>query len=424
MSESKKKIYIAIVHLGALRYFEKLVPRLSEAYEVVFLFTPKALSKNTGEEFAALRAYATQGGYATKQIGALPPERGLPFFSVLASWRTYQKEVKTLLSSGDIACVLGDEDTNFYNNCLFHEANKRGIATVALQWSLINAYELNTAHREHLKSFHRLSPLQKLYAWTLRRASNLLGMSRMGSPVVGCGTATRFGVLNQPVFELLSQHGVPREKMRIVGSVAWTLAKEKNEKLKQPSAHTEISQKYGIDPSKKIILIFTTPYDIPGVMEILTQEEQQEYYRAIIRAIQKHIPPQEATIVLKIHHRESLAMYQPLIGPGVAVLDKIANNEEVVALSDIYIADGSTANFIPMAMGKDALFIHFLNIPIMLNTREFLGIKKFITSMDEFSEHIRMWKTGTMPAQYAPGSVDTNAREKILDFIIGQAPAR
>jgi len=417
----KKKLCIIITHFGSARYFAKLASFLPE-YDASFLITPKTTSKCTTDEIKDIQDYARERNISIFKIGSLPKLNGIPFVSILRSWIEFKKDARRFFDARLIDALLGSEDTNLYSNALFLEARRRGIKTAILQWAVSgkNDFQKNSK-RSIFPRYHPHTPLHKSYEWILRHISNLLGITSLHGLIPGQGTAERFGVLNRPSFELFASLGISEKKMQITGSADWELATDVQKTL---DADTEqrsvIARENRINLEKKQIMVFSTPFNIKGVIEILSDEEQLAHYRKLIRAIRAVAPSEQADIHLKIHHREHVNTYAPLRDEYDVILhDKDAINEHLVYFADLYTAEGSTTNFIPMVMEKDVIFTNMHKLDHFESCRSIFGIERFITNWDEYAKTLSLWKDGTLEKQYKKGCVKTDTVSKIQSLIAG-----
>src|SRR3989344_6531926 len=100
-------------------------------------------------------------------------------------------------------------------------------------------------------------------------------------------------------------------------------------------------------------------------------------------------------------------------------MKKQTNNNELIFFADLYIADSTFTNFIPIAMGKEAIFVNFFNLPSVESAKGCFGIKKFIEAWDEFEKLLELFRDGNLPRQYEFDEkiLINNSLRKILDWI-------
>ena len=97
----------------------------------------------------------------------------------------------------------------------------------------------------------------------------------------------------------------------------------------------------------------------------------------------------------------------------------MSDNFTIVYFADLYIADSTTANFIPITMNKKTIFINFFNLPLIEKSAPYFGIKGFITGQEEFKSLLKKYKVGTLDYQYETKKeiITPDSLNKILNWI-------
>ena len=100
-------------------------------------------------------------------------------------------------------------------------------------------------------------------------------------------------------------------------------------------------------------------------------------------------------------------------------MNPLADNNELIALADLYIAGVSTTNFIPLSMNKDAIFVNLAHLPQVESAKEYFGVKKFVETREEFRDLLDRFKNGNLEKQYASGRniITEDSLNKILAWI-------
>jgi len=418
---AKKKIYFIPHYFGNLRYFGKLIPFLKDQFDLNFLFTPKALLRNSKKEIEDMRDYGAGllEGRAVEIIEPTKPKFWLPLFSLIGSRLAFRRAVREFLEKTKPDILIGAEDNEFYNNLLFLEANKKGIKTIVLQWAIFAKSLMLDPKNKGLqkKEFKNPNLLERCYGQLVESLSRLLGLYRVTVNKVGGGTAQKVGVINKYFYDLLKGLGVPESKLEVVGSIDWELARAAQRAVSEDEEKKRLQQKHGLDLAKKNIAIFSIPFNLRDV-NILSDSEQLSLYERLVKMIQEILPRAEYDVLLKIHPAENLELYAPLRKLGVKLFDKAASNEELIALSDLYIEDSSTTNFIAIIMNKDCIFLNLFQLPVIEESKEIFGIKKFVYDHEELRGLLAAYRDHALPKQYDQSAITTdNCAQKIISFI-------
>jgi len=416
----KKPLLLLVPHyVGSLRYFEKLLPHLAGRYDVRFLLIFGRRS------FGEMTVYARE--HNSPFIAINPPKyrallRRLPLYVTIRNAVHYSREVEKMLRERKPARIVATNDQGFYMRRLIEEANRRGVDTAVLQWALtypgqrIRPQKQAPLWRKHI---YRIG--KPLY---IHIRDNLLKIalgndSRWHKGIIGGGSAKRFGVINKQALEWFKARGVPAEKMTVVGYLDFHLSKEINEEFcRDASKKEEAAKRHNIDLKKKNIIFYSTPFNRKDTA-ILTDEEQRRMTETLVRAVRDICPKDEYGLLFKPHPSETKEQYSYLSPYSVSFMDPLADNSELIALSDLYIAGVSTTNFIPISMDKDAVFVNLAKLPQVESARPFFGIKKFVTEPAELHLLLNDFKRGNLERQYEGREkiITDESLEKILNWI-------
>ena len=419
--QTQKGIIVFVPHyIGSFKYYEKLVPYLQERYEVYFL-----LLFVHEKYFAEMKDYALKGEYRTFVVE--PPANGV--FDWIAPIR-YARNIKVFKTgvlklfydNPRIRKIISVNDSGVYVRYLFNEANKIGVGTMVLQWAMFLEGARNW-NKKQVKGFRGLlyTVGKPIYAKLKRLIARLiLGRGFILSKALpGRGNSKKFGVINRQAYDYFVQNGVPKEKLSIAGYLDYYFA----EKVKQDFGRNErgreaAARRLLINMQKKQIVFFSSPYNGKDI-RVLTDEGQYNFTEALVKAIRAVFPAETHDIRVKIHPTENIELYRPLSKWGVTLYDKHTNNYELIYFADLYIAGGTTTNFIPLVMDKDAIFVNFLKHPIIESTKKVFNIRHFVTDYPTFTKLLTDFKNGTLAKQYYDvGGVTTpDSLNKILEWI-------
>ncbi len=408
----KPRIVLVPHYTGSLRYYEKLGEYLKEHYDVSFLLIqlPRLGRKSytaSHYNFDEMVSRCTEKGltfYTIRQPAPLPLLARFPFIQFLASARTYARDVSNVLSDTRIRKLIAINDAGFYFGTIFGEAKKRGIKTYVLQWDVTYDVQANGASMKSISAWRRSVHAVRKNIENSIKALMLKFVAgrnaRNVKSVPGSNLSDKFGVINQQAFDYFSSLGVQQEKMTVVGYLDFHVTTVLKQRLDTDvSVRADVAHRLGINVSKNNIVIFSSAYN-SNVVHVLDDAGQLAFYEEIIEMIRESCPAEHYAISIKIHPIENATLYEPLKQRGVKIYDKFIDNAELIYFSDLYIADSTTVNFVPVLMNKKALFVNFVKLPLIEASREYFGIKKYITDKDEFRALIKAYAGGHLESQY------------------------
>lgn len=415
--EKKPMLFFIPHYVGSFKYFEKLAPHLSR-YDVRFLLIFGRKSYKDMCRYAEekkLNAYLMAGpkpSYFDR----------LPLISFARAALRYKKEVAKFFKTVPNAKLVSANDQGFYMKYLFRKANERGFETMVLQWSLMYPEQ-----RERLKSsappvrrfLYRFGKPIYLAIKKIIGAIIFGGREDSSKGYLGAGNAQQLGVINEQAYEDFKAHGIPPEKMSVVGYLDFEIARETQKNFSKSGAKQLLEKHYGFDSNKKHIVIFSSPFHRSD-LSFITPKDQFDYTEMLFKTIREFCSPEQYEILFKTHPSEKPELYLPLKEKyQVKFLDRNVVNAEVVFLSDLYIATSSTTNFTPILMGKDALFLNFHKLIMVSATKKYFGIKQFIEDPAEFRRLISEFRQGRLEKQYEVRSdiFTDDSLKKIISWI-------
>ena len=173
------------------------------------------------------------------------------------------------------------------------------------------------------------------------------------------------------------------------------------------------------ETNKKIcrIIVISTCFHHKDI-RAMTENEQAEYYYKIFKTIREVFSPKEAEIVFKLHPSEPDIYRHSREDFDVVVVAENAKAEEVVALSDLYIAHPmTTVNNMPRALGMSAIFINFSGLDFITESAAFYNIKHVALNHSDFKWVLEEYKRDTLPLQYNNSGIEREGIERTVEFV-------
>ncbi|MFH1820693.1 MAG: hypothetical protein ABH805_02165 [Candidatus Nealsonbacteria bacterium] len=413
----KKKLIFVPSYIASLRYFEQLIPHLKNNYDVGFLFISTLFIPRGKKRFLSeMINYCKEKNYEYFIIEDYQKKglEFLPFYHAIKLYYDHKKKYQNFLTSNGVATLITPFQRGFFYDCLTGVTNKLSVKTLMLSWLITNPY-----HQIVVKEFNQRAgkPKRKRMASFIKRRIYYRLLEKFTN-LLSHGGAKKFAVINQYAYNILKKSGVPEKKISIVGYANFDIAKKTLDLLNNDLLlKEETAEKYNIDLNKKNIIIYSSPF---YRNDFISPEELVEYYCEIVKTIKEVFTEKEADILFKLHPSEKdLNLYEPLKKLGVKIYDKNTNNEELISFADLYIAHWSTANFVPLIMQKDCIFINLMKFKFVDLFKEMFSIKKFISDMNEFKSLLIDFKNGKLVKQYNNNSImnDGKCIARIIEWI-------
>ena len=122
-------------------------------------------------------------------------------------------------------------------------------------------------------------------------------------------------------------------------------------------------------------------------------------------------------MLFKLHPAEK-NIYESYNSLGVFFFGDESVPEELLVLSDLYIADPCTsANYMVIASGVPALFVNAEALPALNKCTLFYPIKRIIQNWEELDKALLAFKRGTLDAGYDDSAIDKHSIDRIAEFI-------
>ncbi len=355
----------------------------------------------------------------------------IPIFCHMRDQYRFFKKCDQFLNSQKPSKLISSETIpSFPVRVLFEKANLLGIETITLQWCLVSSRRFRISWKQKLlKLRQRYGSFLKgvimvMYFKTLNIFLSLMfRILRFSKKIPDfknkSNNAKKIGVFDEYSKEVFIAKGAEPDKISIVGNADFQIIQELRKKVQSDLLFRgQLARKYHLDERKKTILVISTVFYSGHAAVCMTPEEQVGYFRSIIEAIRKIFPEEDANIIFKLHPRDE-NIYSSYADLGVRVIGPEAQNEELIALSDIYISHpGTTLNFLLRASGVPAIFINFTPLDFLNEFGlKFYGIKHIAKNPEEFLQCLRQLKNNKLPFQYGTENIDRNAAERIINFL-------
>lgn len=415
---TKQILYLLAVYIGSLKYFEKLLPYLTERYDVRFLIIRPDDERRRG----MLSYCSTRGLMAEVLDRELSASRiRIPFISAVNKRMLHQRECKKLFDKSHNAKLVAVKAIAGFES-IFREANSRGIETIVLQSALTPPPNF---YREDVNIavptvFHRI------YFIIIVGLFYISDLLTRGLPYVLTSLhPKKVGVIGPEGIEIFqTRFGFDPSTISVVGNAEFQRVSELKKRVVEDMLYKQsLLRKYDLDQNKKKILIMSVWYEHHGAVRpahLYLKEEterQIKHYRRIIEIIRSVCSEKEYEVLFKLHPAEK-NIYEPYASMGVLFFGDESISEELLVLSDLYIADPCTsANYMVVASGVQALFVNTEAIPSLNKCTMFYPIKRIIKSWEELEEALSDYKNGTLGASYDEGVIDKHSIDRIVEFI-------
>jgi len=413
MIKTKPKLFLVPAYIGPLKYYAKLIPRLTPNYRVEFLLVrPPDLRRQQMEKYLK----DSNRPFFIIDNG-LKPARGiyLPFLTPALKRLAHLRACRRFLTSQRPVKLILDKNLPPHR-VLLKEANRLGIDTLMLQW----AYGGNRTVSK--LNFRSVSWWRKFYYRLMDNLYWLIdffvgGLAYANSP----GMVNRLGLMDETAVEIFRDDcGIPPERMIKVGMADQQFAYELKQRITRDAVfRQELERKYDLSKKGKIVTVL-----VWGLHKrkrwSFTAEEHLDYFQKILESIRKFFPPTNAEIVFKLHPGDDLALYASFRDAGVRVFGDEAETEELIGLADLCVLDPWTAaNTLVLAGGGPALFVNFSRLTAINAGKELYRLREIIISREKFESRLADFRRGDqsfdLPSSSLP--IDRGALDRIIALI-------
>jgi len=414
----KQRLYLLPVYVGSLKYYEKLLPYLRGRYDVRFLIV-----RPDDERRRGMLSYCEARGLSYEVLDAGLGKRGLRLPFVSAVWKRlmHQAACRAIFEDASNIKLVGVKAISTFE-MIFREANRRGVDTIVLQSALTpppNFYRKD-AGRDTVQLLYRA------YHVLLKAIFFISDLLTQGWPYV-CTSAhpKKVGVIDPGSVRIFHERfGFDTATMTVVGNADYQRVSELREKVQNDAAfRNALLKKYQLDPVKKRILILSVWFEHHGAVrpahlyKPAEIDRQVEHYQRVIEIVRSVCSEEAYEVLFKLHPAEK-NIYESYRRYGVRYFGDEAVSEELLCLSDLYIADPCTsANYMVVASGIPALFDNTEALPELNKCAIFYPMTRIIQNGDELREAVRAFKEGKLDRGYDQSAIDRRSIDRIVQFI-------
>lgn len=419
-----KRIYFIPRYIGALKYYEKLFSALAErgCAPAFLLFEDGGMI-----EYCRARNLPYDDRFAREMLGHVP------VLSHFLRERRIFNGLGNFLDETRPQTLVTEPSVGQRERALFALARRRAIPTIALQWAQPGAVS-SMRHRPFSsilasqRARYGSIPRAILYSSYLRLLSTMFFVSDLirGEEFFIHKTThvDRLGAIDRRSRDHYVNSGWNDGQTRIVGSADFTTAAVLAGRATTDTAFREsLLRKYGLSDDRKKILVISTPFHEGFYAVFLDADGQRKYYSTIFEDIRSVFSSGEADILFKLHPRES-PKYATFEKDGVRVFHNESNLDELITISDLYIAHPTTAaNFIIRASRTPAIFINFSHFLWMDDGKDIYNLRSIVKTHDALRSYLAQFRAGKLPIQYESSEADTRSIDNIAEFIVHPATA-
>lgn len=415
---TNRTIYFLPRYVGSLKYYEKLFSELRErGFEPSFLFF----------EDKGMIDYCLERGLSHD---AQFVRRGLhiPFATPLLWERKLLHRFDAFLDVHAPYAFVTEPSADQRARSLFKVAAARGIPRYALQWALHTdprKHIKRTLHSRYLVVRDRYGSLLKApviagYYVLLNALFLIVDALSGGDRYVHKRYYTdKLGTIDDTLRDYFRWSGWREDQMVVVGSVDYSAIRDKVTAVQRDDTlRKSLLKRYGLESGKTRILILSHPFYTGRNSVYLDEGQQRTYYAQIFDDVWSVYPKATVEIMFKLHPREKRETYEAFNDSGIHIYGNEADLNELIALSDLYIAHPLTAaNFSIRASGLPAIFINFSPLMYLDEGKELYHLQKIVKDHADFRSMLALAKSGQLPLQYDGRGVDADSMSKIIDFV-------
>ena len=417
----KPKIFFIPRYIAQLKHFERLIPRLRDAYDIGFLFIG-----GDGIRLREVVDYCKEKNHELFVIndGFIKNQKiRIPFVTPL--WERYAHGVacRKFLTRAKPAKIIATKAAP-PQDTIIKEANRSGVQTIILQWSGSAPRRAFLVNKRKPETWFR-----RLYHATLSIISRVLDFfdffraeARFGlTPAV----PQKIGVFDEEEAAEGLGKGYDRRSITVVGSIDFQLTHEIKETIESnPAMKKALLEKYRLhDKKTKILVILFRFYRTPPEEEKMTVPEHVAHYYDIFKTMREVFPSEEADIFLKLHPSESSEVKANIYSSyekdfEVKLFRGEAKTDELVCLADLYIGEPQTSvNYMLLGSGIPALFLNLSPRKSLNKLAQYFGIKHIVETKEDFKNTLFSFKNGTLPKQYDNSDVDMRSVDNVVALI-------
>ena len=416
-SSAKPALFLLPVYVGSLKYYEKLLPHLQSKYEPTFLIIRPDDDRRRG-----MLSYCRDRSlpFLVVDPGGESDFR-VPFVSAVVKRIAHQKACKAIFKNAPKAKLVAVKAIAGFEP-IFKEANRQGLETIVIQSALIpppNFYRKDAGDTMPV-FFYRV------YHFFLSLVFAVSDLLTQGWSYIAASTHPRkVGVIGPEGIRIFKErYGFDPKTMTVVGTAEYERVSELKMRVREDEEFRDgLIRKYGLDHNKKRILILSVWFAHHGAVRpaqyYSTKEKERQitHYRRLIASVRAVCPAESYEVLFKLHPSEQniYTSYETL---DVRIFGDESISEELLVLSDLYIADPCTsANYMVVASGVPAIFDNTETLPALNKCALFYPITKIVQNIGEFQEAVDAFAKGGLSRGYDDTDIDCKSIERIARFI-------
>jgi hypothetical protein len=421
MKTKKPTIIFIPTYIGSLKYYERVVERLRNRYDIAYVIIQPYKDKREGMiEYCQKRNLSF---YNLTESKSVAPKVRFLFFTALRKRYLHAKQCEALLSRVRPEKIVATKST-FPHDTILKEANRQNIETTVLRWAFsadgVDKVDRSKTSEKEKRRSSLLVFLKRQYFGLLHVITALLDRSfREPRYAFTPAIPKKVGAFTNKEAEYLA-HIYPKEIIQVVESIDIQSAYELRRKYESDEIFkTKLLQKYGFSLHRiKIFLVPYRFYDNRGISDLgMSCDEHLAYYREILEILRKAFPTEQADIFLKLHPSEE-NIYSSYEALDVRIFGDESSIEELVCISDLFVASPQTnVNYLVLGSGVQAIFINLSHRPHLEAYIENFRIQNVVTEKEDFVNCVQKFKNGTLKKQYDNKNVELRSLDKAVTFI-------
>jgi len=412
----RERLYLLPVYIGSFKYYEKIVPALNEKYDVRFLIIRPDDDRRRG-----MIGYAQERGlsFDILDVGLTDAGRRLPFWSPLSKHFQHMQACRRFLRRTQAKKLISVKAISTFST-IFREANALGVETIVLQSALVPPQGFYSDYQKSKK----YSPVaQRIYFFLIEFLRSALAILFRGPQYYFVSSRPqKVGVIGEEGRNIFhNRFGFDISTIEVVGSAEFQQVSELCDEIKnKPEKREQLLRKYSLDERKKKILILSSWYEnyaqVKSAHTVEEDREQVSYFQKIVETI-RSVCEEDVEILFKLHPAER-NIYESYRAFGVKLYADEASSEELVVLSDLYIADPCTsANYMVIASKVPAIFFNATPLKALNKCTLFFPINRVEDSFEGLFSRLVQFKEGTLPLGYTSEDLDLKSIDRIVRFI-------
>src|SRR3989344_247988 len=412
----RSKVYFVPSYIGSLKYLLRVATPLQNRYDIGFLIIHP--NSNLREQMIT---FCKEKGLTFSVITdelEVSQQVTVPFYVPLRKRYVHSKRCREFLQAERPLKIVVTK-TKYPHDTIVKEANRLGVETTLLQWSYYNRRYTPAYISVHQEGLFSTSSRDLAYQIILKAITFFLDIPFKEARYAHTyGNPRKVGVFDETEAKYRAKFFDP-SIIRVIGAVDFQIVHELKEKIDSDVFfRKELLKKYNLSPEKqKIVVVLSRYYLGKKDGHGLEGEEHIIFHYDVFKTIRSVFAPNEAELIFKLHPAEE-NVYESYKELGVNIYDDEANIDELLCLSDLYIADPATnVNYMALASNISAIFMNFYPIKSPEEHLKHYHISDTALDMASFSQRLQQFKGGILPKQYDNSQVNTHSLDAAVELI-------